>query len=128
MYVGDNMDFLRNHLPMPFKQNRLDYDFYSEVMKNSNGHKTTYKPDYTRKYSTFEAIKPEDQVGDSIIVENEYELKPHQADIEKELPTYTPHFGNLLNITEERIELFSMYLINFIIILHNINSIYFFFI
>jgi len=111
-YVGDNADFLRNHLPVPLKQDRLNYDLYIEVMKNSNGYRTTYKPDYSRKYSAFEAINPEDQLGDKIAFENEYEERPDDADIQPDMPTYTNHFGNLLNMTPERIELFSMLFLN----------------
>jgi hypothetical protein len=106
-YVGDNVDMLRNHLPVPLKQDRLDYDTYSEVLKSSNGYRTTYKPDYTRKYSAFEAINPEDQLGDKIVFENEYGTRPDDADIQNELPTYTDHFKNMINMTPERIELFS---------------------
>lgn len=108
-YAGDNADFLRGSMPMPFKQDRLNYDFFIEVLKNTNGYKTTYKPDYSRKYSAFEAIRPEDQLGDQLLFENEYDLRPDDADVQSELPTYASHFGKLINFTPERLELFSKF-------------------
>lgn len=111
-YMGDNSDFLRNHMPIPFKQDRPNYDLFVEVCKIANGFSTVYKPDYSRKYSAFEAIKPEDQLGDKIIVHNEYTKRPDDADIQHELPTYSQHFGKLVNFTHERLEQFSKLLIN----------------
>lgn len=98
-------------MPIPFKQDRLNYDVYIEVLKNSQGYKTTYKPDYTRKYSAFEAIRPEDQLGDQLLFENEYDIRPDDADVQSELPTYADHFGKLVNFTPERLELFSKILL-----------------
>jgi hypothetical protein len=106
-YAGDNSDFLRNAMSIPFKQNRLSYDTFVEVVKNTSGFKTTYKPDYSMKYNTFEAINPEDQVGDAIVVHNEYDNRPDDADVLPELPTYSKHFGKLVNFTPERYEKFS---------------------
>ena len=109
-YMGDNSDFLRNHMFIPFKQNRLSYDLFVEVVKNTNGYRTTYKPDYSRKYSAFEAIRPEDQLGDQLLFENEYNLRPDDADVQSNMPTYASDFGKLVNHTPERLELFSKFL------------------
>ena len=109
-YYGDNQDFLRFHINIPFKQDRPYYNLYSEVVKSSRGFNTTYKPDYTRKYSCFEALKPEEQLGDQIIFDNEYLTHPDLADIVPNLPPYTKHLSRLVNITPERMELFRKFL------------------
>lgn len=111
-YVGDTYDFLRHHMNIPLKQNRLNYDLFVEVVKSTNGFKTTYKPDYTKKLLCFEARKPEDQLGDQIIFDNEYDTTPDQADIESNLPPYAQELKKLVNITEDRIKLFSIAIAN----------------
>lgn len=106
-YIGDNYDFLRYHLNIPLKQNRLDYDPYLEVCKLSSGFLTNYKPDYTRKLDNWEIKKPEDEIGDGVVIENEYLNNPNKADMDKNFPPYMDHMQNSLNITDERLELFS---------------------
>jgi hypothetical protein len=108
-YIGDNYDFLRNHLSIPLKPNRLDYDPYLEVAKISQGFRTTYKPDYTRKLDNWEAKRPEDDIGGGIVITNEYLDDPNKADMELSLPAYSDHMKNVLNLTDERLELFSKY-------------------
>ena len=109
-YVGDNYDFLRNHLNVPLKQNRIDYDPFLEVCKLSCGFKTTYKPDYSRKFDNWESKRPEDEIADSVIIKNEYLDDPlHADDMENTLPPYMDQMKNVLNITPDRIELFSNY-------------------
>lgn len=106
-YVGDNADFLRQHMNVPLRQNRIDYDPYLEVCKISCGFKTTYKPDYTRKFDNWEAKRPEDDIAGETVIENEYLDDPYGADNEASLPPYLDHMSNRLNITKERLELFS---------------------
>jgi len=106
-YVGDNEDFLREHLNIPLKPNRIDYDPYLEVCKISNGFSTTYKPDYTRKLDNWEAKTPEDEIADKVVFTNEYLEDPANADMELNLPPYIDQMKNVLNITNERLELFS---------------------
>lgn len=106
-YMGDNEDFLREIMPIPFKQDRLPYDFYAEVCKITNGFTTIYKPDNGRKYSAFEATRPEDQLGDQLLFENEYDSRPDDADIKADFPTYTKHFSKILNFSPEKQDRFS---------------------
>lgn len=112
-YVGDNEDFLREHLDVPLKTNRIDYDPYLEVAKISCGFKTTYKPDYTRKFDNWEALRPEDEIAGNVVINNEYMSDPMNADVDKSLPPYMDQMQNMLNITDERLDLFSKEYYNF---------------
>ena len=107
-YVGDNYDYLRELIDVPLKQNRVDYDPYLEVAKISCGFRTTYKPDYTRKFDNWEAKRPEDEIADRVVINNEYLDDPKNADdVEFSFPPYIDQMKNQLNITDERLELFS---------------------
>ena len=112
-YVGDNYDFLRHHMNVPLQQNRINYDTYLEVAKLSLGFRTTYKPDYTRKFDNWEAKRPEDDIAGSIVITNEYSDDPLNADIETSFPPYMDQMRNALNITPERSELFSKFILAF---------------
>lgn len=106
-YVGDNFDFLRNHLMMPLKQNRIDYDPYLEVAKLSMGFLTTYKPNYNRKWDNWETKRPEEDIAGAVFIKNEYLENPNKADLDENFPPYFDQMQNALNITDERLELFS---------------------
>ncbi len=88
-----------------FHQNEPMFQLFKVAMF---GHMSIYRPSHRNKELTFDAQKPEDVRDDKLVVDNEYQSNPLEAEIVPEMPPWSDELKDDVNITEERIELLSM--------------------
>lgn len=74
-----------------------------------NGRKSLYSPEHQNKQTAFEATEPDQLRKGKIILPNEYKKNPLTADEVEDIPIYARTYQQEINITPERIQLFSKF-------------------
>lgn len=90
------------YVPYPFEQ-----EPFKELLK---GHLTIYAPSHLFKHLPFDARNVHQVKGDNLLVYNQYDSNPLDADAYPDIPEYAEDFVYPVNITEERLEDYKFHL------------------